>query len=209
MTRPTRVAWIAIVCLPVLALGARWILDAREESRFARPERTRGVLGSTAGVWTADGEFATGMRILVRIAPLHADPERQQFESAALRARHPTLVGDPYLVVLEVRGEAGGRLDPTGLTVVDAMGTALFPPRFVDTGRGDPVAALLGTPGEVGAGERASFVLFGRAPGVGAQLVRDGSASIPLTRSSSSENETDLPVARVDRRARAEPEGPR
>lgn len=209
MTRSTRVAWIAVVLLPVVAATARWILDARAESQFARPERMRVALESRPVVWTGDGELAIGTRVLARVAPLHADLERQEYESAALRARHPSLVGDPYLVVLEVRGEAGARIDPSGLSVVDVEGTALSAPRLDDKARPDPVAALLGTPGEVAAGERASFVMFGRAPGEGAQLVREGSMSVPLARSNGLEKEADLPVARVDRRTRAESGGTR
>lgn len=209
MTRPTRAAWIAIVLLPVFALGVRWILELREESNFARPERARVAPSATPVVWTADGEIANGVRILARVAPLHADPERQEFESAALRARHPSLAGDPYLVALEVRGEAGVMLDPATLSIDDAAGIALSAPHLVATERPDPVAALLGTPGEIAAGERASFVVFGRAPGDGARLVREGSNSIALTKSSRADDEVDLPVARVDRRAHADGEGAR
>jgi hypothetical protein len=207
VTRSSRVAWIAILVLPVVAVGARWILDAGEEARWARPERERGTTETAAFVWTADGEIGSGARVLARIAALHPDARRQEFESTALRVRYPELAGDPYLVMVELRGEASATLDPSRLTVVDERGTALSAPRWPESTRLDALATILHAPGAVSAGQRASFVLFGRAPEFGAGLAIEGAAPIPLAKSDALPGEGDLPVARVDRRARVDRPG--
>lgn len=209
MSRPGGAAWIAVLALPVVAVGARLVLDARDEGRRARPERERAGPTTGATIWNASGDVEGIGRVVVRVAPLHADPARQAFESAALRARVAGLVGDPFLVRIEVHGDATSRerLDANTVRVDDDEGVALRVPALPLASSGDPLSTLLHAPTPIGAGERASFVVFGREPRAGARFVRADGGSLPLASEVGAPGAGDLPIASIDRKAHVPTEG--
>lgn len=211
MSRPGRAAWLAVLALPALAFAARLLLAARDEDRYASPERQRSAAAAGATTWECDGEWGGFGRVAARLQPLHADPTRQAFESGTLRGRVPGLAGDPYRVQIAMQRAPGSaaRLDPASLQVVDDAGIALSVPRVEASGSADPVVTLIRPPAPIAAGEQASFLLFGRAPGPGARLVDGDGAGLPLVAREGSAGALDLPVASVDRTARAVEEGGR
>lgn len=209
MTRPGRVAWVAVLALPALALCARMLLDAHDEDLRARPERDRAAAAPDVAVWTAAGDLAGLGRVAVRVAPLHADPTRQAFEAGALRARVDGLAGEPYLVQIEIeRGPpSAARLDPATVRVEDDAGTALAAPAIPASNDPDPVATLLRPPAPIAAGERVSFVLFGREPAAGARFLAADGASLALEPHTRDAGAPDLPIASIDRRTPPTTEG--
>lgn len=210
MSRPGRAAWAAVLALPALAFGARLLLAARDEDRSRAPERKRSLAAVGPTTWECDGGAFGFERVVARLAPLHADPTRQAFEAGTLRGRVDGLDGEPYRLQIAVqRGDAdeGLRLDPLALRVVDDAGTALVVPELETGGAPDPIATLLRPPAPVGPGEQASFLLFGRAPGAGARLVDAAGETLPLTPGNAPAGGADLPIASVDRTARASDEG--
>ncbi|MCY2960895.1 MAG: hypothetical protein NTY35_12090 [Planctomycetota bacterium] len=208
MSRPGRVAWIALLALPALALGARLLLASRDEDRLARPERGRASAVPGPAIWTGQAEIDGLGRVGAQLAPLHADAARQAFEAGILRGRIAGLAGDPYLLLLEIqRGPtASARLDPTSLRVEDDVGLALSVPSIAARDESDPIATLLRPPTSLAAGERASLVVFGREPGPGARLVGADGLTLPLTSVPRASGASDLPIASIDRRAPAAPE---
>ncbi|MBL8863299.1 MAG: hypothetical protein JNK02_14985 [Planctomycetes bacterium] len=203
MRRAPLAGWIALFTLPPLALGARLLLDAHRQAQIERPERVRASGPSEVSLWTGAADGGGGLRVAARIAPLHADPRRQEFDARALRARDPAFDGEPFLVTLELRGAGAARLDPAQAAVLDEHGTALAPARLAPHAGADPVRTLFAPPAPLGAGQRASFVLVGRAPGAGARLVWGPGLELPLVAAREPVT-ADLPIASVDRRPSAE-----
>ncbi len=208
MSRPGRVAWVAVLALPALAFGARLLLRAHDEDQRATPERARSGTALGPTIWTAAQELAELGRVDAQIAPLHADPTRQAFEAGALRGRFEGLAGEPYLVRIEIQRTAAStaRIDPSAVRVEDDAGIALSAPSIVPPAEADPIATLFRPSASIAAGERGSFVLFGREPGAGARLVVGEGWSLTLASRTGDAGVSDLPIARVDRKSPPEKE---
>lgn len=159
-------------------------------------------------------ELEPGLELRATLAPLHADPERQAFDAAALARRFDLDPGEPWR--LRVRADVA-RYRAEGLRVVDARGVALVEllpepaARPVDR-PADPLRTLLSAHGAAGARlprGRATLdvVLWGRRPEAGARL--EGlapAAGAPLAMELEPERlrRADLsgPLARLDADAR-------
>jgi hypothetical protein len=143
---------------------------------------------------------ADGSRLVARLAPLHADPDRQRFEASSLQRRLDLEAGEPWRFSLrwdgpedpdgtggaasgvfgaegpargEPRSEAVG-LGLGPLEVHDAGGRALSSIRADELGDGvvDPLRTLFAPPGgALRHGQAVDWVLWGRRPVDGAQVV--------------------------------------
>lgn len=174
-------------------LGALWMLFPAALGALAaalwlaRPDPADGELGAPqvrdpdSSVPALGGrlEGARGTALVARLAPMHADPGRQAFESAALASRLGLEPGAPYrLSLLWERGqleEAGAVLHLGSISIRDAGGTALAPipsgeDEHGEAGGGgaqgsDPLRALFRAPrGTLGPGEAVDWILWGREP---------------------------------------------
>lgn len=134
--------------------------------------------GPVAG-WVGLHESELGLRVHVRLAPLHARPARQAFESRALARRLDLGPGEPWRLVLRLvsasrGGEARGHLRLGALTLEDEGGPALATIERAAQARpgevADPLATLLAPPEGVRAGEEVGLVLWGRPPRAGLRL---------------------------------------
>lgn len=122
----------------------------------------------------------------VRVAPFHADPRRQVFETQALRARFGRREGEPYRVELLLDEDAAPmHVDLGALAIADARGAALEPLVRVDASKSiapDPVRTLLEAgPLELAPGASTTCVFWGRAPSDGARITGLDAAPLALT----------------------------
>lgn len=166
------------------ALAARLVASSSESHNtppvVADPERPVDAWTSADGAW--------------RLTPLHADPERQQFEAQALRQALSFSEGEPFRLVR--RGAAGAGAE---VEIEDEHGLALVPiePEANDV---DPVRALLATPqGFERAGER-EWILWGREPHDGARVVfgeRGVEVRVALERSKVRRADLEQPLAQL------------
>ena len=116
-----------------------------------------------------------GSRITVHLTPLHAAPERQDFDAAVLRRRLGLDAGWPWRLELRHLGPADGLAVTVGSAYVDDGGGLALAPLVPDTGAPpeageldgpvDPLRSLFAT-GEVLVGPERSIqrVLWGRPP---------------------------------------------
>lgn len=171
----------------LLALGAVLAAKLSEGASGARnappviadPERP-------VEAWTsADGQW--------RLTPLHAEPERQQFEAQALRKALALPEGEPFRLVRHGAAGTGAKVE-----VVDEHGLALSAIE-PEKGLADPVRALVATPlGFERAGER-EWILWGRAPHDAARILpsTEGATAVELVRSKVRRADLEQPLAQV------------
>jgi hypothetical protein len=214
MTRAARLtallgAGVAIAC------AAAWIYAWRaRDTNLPRPRAP--VHADVERVPAAGGSLvlADGRRLTVRIAPLHAEPARQSFDAAALRARFGLGEGEPFSCLVELQAatpapESERGFDLTGARIEDERGLALasFPPaRAADHASVvDPLAALAAPPSAALAVEsRVSLLMWGRAPGAAARFESCCDQPVPLQASDLPSREVQTTLARI-RRADAAP----
>lgn len=154
--------------------------------------------------------FAAGL--VLRLTPLHAEPERQAFDAGALAARLGLEAGEPWR--LEVTWPLNGAVkprfeklltaltdEPGVLTIVDDQGTCAttFAP-LVTEPKGQHLAGLFDprrTLAVDGTGAEGQLHFWGRGPGEGARLAGPG-FSLPLTPVEVLRNELPTFVANLD-----------
>ena len=215
--------WLFIPILAVVAGAVFWLRRPQPSHHISAP-----LIADPDGPVAAFGgrlEGDLGTALAVRLAPLHADPERQAFETRALAARLGLGSGAPWRLSLRWDGgalEAEGAVLHLGqVEVVDAMGVALRPIGAREDPAPDPLRALFAAPsGTLGPGEQVDWILWGRRPGPEAYLAgllpagvqseelarRTGlGGRLDLLARTVRRSELMLPVARLDRLP-AEPE---
>lgn len=168
----------------VAAVGvAGWIaLRHRADGELSLP---RGEMGHAPAVSGFTGA-ADGWSY--RLAPMHADPRRQDFETAALRARFGRASGAPFRLEIHAAEDAPrARIDLATCRIVDAQGTAQdVLQRAEELARDraaplDPVRALFAArPAELAPGDSARVVLWGRVPAGVVRLEVDGRVPVVL-----------------------------
>ena len=153
-------------------------------------------------------EFTTpaGAVVTARLAPLHADPSRQAFESASMRAHFALPEGQPWRLSLRYGAEAAADSTPAlalgAVEVSDDNGVALSSIPGIATGTepADPLRALLLAPsGSLQAGQAVDWVLWGRAPAEHAHLTGLAGVELAFQAHSFRRSELSLPLARLDR----------
>lgn len=193
---------LLVVPLAVTVAVVWWTRAPRESVLPQRPparedpETTHDVLGGEASLGGATLSFW--------LAPSETDPERQAFQSKALRKRYGLPDGAIWRLRLELARDAGSSadapaLDVAALAVDDAEGRALSP---LQLGKElDPLATLLGPPrAPLGPGTGLDLFLWGRAPGAGARLSGIPGAVADLSFHTRTLRSADLvgPMARLD-----------
>ncbi len=166
--------WLLLFPLVFLALAFVWIAGRREAPPRAPRAPGQDVL-SVAG-WSGELELG-GARLVARLAPLHAAPQRQAFERRALAARYGLGAGEPFQLSLSLGaadGDGALELDLEGPWVQDREGARLVPLAAEQRPAGkpaDPLRALLAPP-ERGLvpGRSVHLLLWGPTPGPEARL---------------------------------------
>jgi hypothetical protein len=181
----------------------------------------------TIAAFAGELPAADGGWLVATLAPLHFDVRRQAFEREALQSKLHLPDGEPWRLSLrweapraEVGRQQGAGNDPDaverlalqGCAVEDELGTALQPlPELPQDGDlpVSPLRTLLAPPvGSLGPGESLDWILWGRAPGLGASLIGlpEGSGAGEAAKSSLELRATRLrradlgqPLARLDR----------
>lgn len=114
-------------------------------------------------VWTA--RLTSGERTLsIRLAPWHADGERQSFEARALRERLGLPAGEPFRLELGVEGGSDEALefDASRIAISGPATSLSVPP---SSGSAGSVGALLSAPpGRLGTAAALQLALWGPAP---------------------------------------------
>lgn len=174
-SRVARFAVFALASAGVLTVAlafSEWSPLARRagpDTGIATPARNGPLAVAGHG---ATAQLAGEVRVHVRLAPLHADPEQQAFDTRALAARFALADGAPFR--LELVLEAGARtvrVRAAELAVRDDAGPALSPilaagaHSGADGAPADPLRTLLAPADvEIGSERVVSVCLWGRAP---------------------------------------------
>ncbi|MBI1381868.1 MAG: hypothetical protein GC161_12365 [Planctomycetaceae bacterium] len=172
-TGPFGPSVVVLAALVAFAVGTRTLRrDVDRDSNrdhVARAPRNA-VPESDVGVWL--GHNSSGL--VVRLAPLFREPERQVFDAEALAARLGLEPGQPFRLECCAHLPKGAQPN-RDVRIEDDEGVALVPlvrlvaPDADPQGVTDPVLGLLSAPGSVAGGT--VTVLWGRAPRAGARLV--------------------------------------
>lgn len=179
-----------VLLLPLLSLvlGLLWARRWHELPSGERALPPVRVAADVVGGWAGGADVPGGGKVSARLAPLHPDPTRQQFDARALSRRLDlTPHGQPWaltLTYLRTRtvpgrdtGVAGASvggppsLDLSGVVVECDGGArllplvgALSPPASEDVA--DPLQVLMAPPARsLHPGEEVRLVLWGDAPG--------------------------------------------
>jgi len=123
-----------------------------------------------------------GETLRATLTRLHADPDRQGFETEVLRRRLNLGPGEPWKLELRYEVQDSGAtpaLEVSGLGVRDADGLQLWPadapPQPPPGGVADPVAIWFSPPTHIEPGLVETIFLWGEEPGGDALLVGAGS----------------------------------
>jgi hypothetical protein len=154
-------------------------------------------------------EIAGGARLLVRLARLHSDASRQEFDALALQRRFGLATGEPFACDLRYLGErdATRALPLDAIAVSDERGPALAafarpaPATYVDprATHVDPLATLLAPPdAKLQAGETVCIVLWGRDPTGAVRLTLEPGVEVALAPASLPKNQMETALARIE-----------
>ena len=168
--------WLLLFPVVFLALATVWMIERRPSPTRA-PQHPSPELDSVAG-WSGsivlDGIEEASLSqgtIHAVLAPLHADPERQEFERRTLQRRLALQDGEPWNLVLRFTPGEGAAPEGLDLALVAVVGPngRLVPlpaeqPRAGEPS--DPVRVLLAPPqGTLPPGAAIHLVLWGPDPG--------------------------------------------
>ena len=197
------VALVAAVMVPVwlharsAARTRAW--DRREHAAARAPATGEDDVEAFAG----DVEIQKGLRLTLRLAPLHATAGQQRFDAGALAARFGLAAGEPFVLEISARGEgtiAAGALRK--IAIEDEHGPALAPfpaAAALDNEPADPLATLLAPPaGKLRSGTAVSVILWGRAPAADARVKGLGDVEVALAPTRMGSRELDTALARID-----------
>jgi len=170
-SEPRRPGWWGgfLLLLPLFSLGVTvaW-LRSRAPSPGAVPEAPAERVDPAVDAWLGQATLEEGVHLRASLTRLHAAPGPQAFDAARLRERLGLGGGEPFELELEQSGEGGADLDLGALQVRDAQGLVARPLAPLDPpGPGevaDPLRVVLTPPARLAPGERATIVLWGRAP---------------------------------------------
>jgi hypothetical protein len=218
------VVWILLLAVS-MALAVLLYFGPHPTDRRPAPPPDVSDPEETIAAFTGELAAADGGWLIATLAPLHFDSRRQAFERDTLERRLGLADGEPWRLSLrweaarpdaprgDAAGSAAARLGLHGLSIEDEHGKALEPLPDVAANGSDPVLplrTLLSPPaGSLGPGETLDWILWGRAPGLGASLIglaEDANPSAnpfhgPLELRATRLRRADLgqPLARLDR----------
>lgn len=205
--RAFTIAWVAASAACIAAI---WVVAAEARHGIA-PRPPPPVDDARDEVTGFSGEIALekGARLSVRIARLHSERDRQRFDAAALKRRFALSEGEPFACELRYfEGEPAANsvartIDVSGVSLVDAKGSALAPLAAPELGAPDrvvdPLATLLAPPATALApGQSICLVLWGREPGAEPRLVLGSMPEIALASASLRRLDIDSSLARIE-----------
>jgi hypothetical protein len=190
--------WVVLPALIVALLAA--LLFQRPRTRIDAVPPVATDPNETVAAFAGRIEGVDGSRLVARLAPLHADPERQRFEARSLEKRLDLEPGEPWRLSLRWDGPAGssgsgggasgafGERGPArGEALREVVGLGLGPVEVHDADGPaltsivaaelggelvDPLRTLFAPPGgSLRHGQAIDWVLWGRRPTEGAVLV--------------------------------------
>jgi hypothetical protein len=171
-----------VLLVPIFALlaftlwrqaGGGTVVEQPTSTERPPSERGERVVDGWAGSFTVPG--AAPFVVEARLTPLHAVPERQAFDAAALAERLGLPEGEPWRLALTARADAVADPEPSspadmpGPTALPLAALALSGFRVL-TGSGDgpqldPLRALLAPPrGGLAPGQRVDLMFWRPAP---------------------------------------------
>lgn len=207
---PRWAPWLLVAAMLLLVASATWKL-ALDSGRSSDGLPEVSDPDEPISAYRGEARGPNGELVTFLLAPLHADPARQQFEARALAERLGLDSGEPWRLVRRgPSAEAGTRpgtdelhaaLPPSGYSVRDGRGEALrsleAPPSAGELV--DPVRSAF-APWTSSDRSTTSCVLWGRRPEAGAVLgTAGGKAEVPLAASTVHRSELEVPLARLER----------
>lgn len=202
---------VLVLPLLVLVVAILWMRHGRREVGGERPRTPeRGETTPLAG-WVGEARLED-VPLEVRLVPLHAESERQDFDRDALAGRledalgRPLPGGEPWRLILGHHGpEDAPSVDLAGVRVRDASGGELRPavPAAPAPGAGepaDPLVSLLAAPRVLPPEHEVTLVLWGPRPGAEPELLL-GERRIRLRPDSVDRGTVPSTLARLDRGA--------
>ncbi len=202
---------VLLLPLAFVLLAIAFMKDASLPALGPRAEPpTQGTEDDVAG-WSGELTLDGGRKLRVTLGPLHSDDSRQSFDSRALAERFGLAEGQVFKLVLNELSKEDEAVQfelpfqPSELNVTDREGLALSvltPTTPAPTaGVADPLRVLLSAPDRLlNQGGRATWILWGRAPGTQARVEGfDSGVSLPLTERRLPREQVDVALLRRDR----------
>jgi hypothetical protein len=179
------VTWLVLLAVS-MALAVLLYFGPHPADRRPAPPPDISDPEETIAAFTGELAAGDGGWLIATLAPLHFDMRRQAFERDTLERRLGLADGEPWRLSLRweaarpdalrsAPGATTARLALQGLAIEDEHGKALEPLPEVASIDSEPVLplrTLLAPPaGSLGPGETLDWILWGRAPGLGASLI--------------------------------------